>query len=40
MYEKLKKNQKISPVDLIGGRFKVWTEPHFEFVVPSATKVN
>ena len=39
MNEKVKKNPKIPPVDVIGGRFKV-TEPHFKLVVLSAIKVN
>jgi len=40
MNEKVKKNRKIPPVDVIGGRFKVKTEPHFKLVVPFAMKVN
>ena len=35
MNEKVTKNQRIPPVDVIGGRFKVETEPHFKFVVLS-----
>jgi len=40
MNEKVKKNSKFPPVDVIGGRFKVYTEPHFKLVVLSAIKVN
>jgi len=40
MNEKVKKNPKISPVDVIGGGFKVYAEPHFKLVVLSAIKVN
>jgi len=40
MNEKVKKNPKISPVDVIGGWFKVQTEPHFKLVVLFAIKVN
>jgi len=38
--EKVKKNPKIPPVDVIGGRFKVQTEPHFKLVVLSAVKLR
>jgi len=40
MNEKVKKNPKISPVDVIGGWFNVSTETHFKLVVISAIKVN
>jgi len=40
MNEKVKKNLKMLPVDVIGGRFNVPTEPYFKLVVLSATKVN
>jgi len=40
MNEKVKKNPKIPPVDVIGGRFKFKTEPHFKLVVLSPIKVN
>jgi len=40
MNEKVQKHQKIPPVDVIGGRFKVYTEPHFKLEVLSAVKVN
>jgi len=40
MSEKVKKNQKIPPEDVTGGRFKVSTEPHFKLVILSAIKVN
>jgi len=36
MDEKMKKNPKIPPAGVIGGRFKFWTEPHFKLVVLSA----
>jgi len=38
--DKVKKKSKISPVDVIGGWFKIETEPHFKLVVLSAMKVN
>jgi len=38
--KKVKKNPKIPPIDVIGGRFKVKTEPHFKLAVLSAIKVN
>jgi len=40
MNEKVKENPKIPPVDVVGGRFNVQTEPHFKLVVLSAIKVN
>jgi len=40
MNEKVKKNPKIPPADVIDGRFKVETEPYFKLVVLSAIKVN
>jgi len=38
MNEKVKKNQKIPPVDVMVGRFL--SEPNFKLVVLSAIKVN
>ena len=40
MNEKVKKNHKIPPIDVISGRFKAQTESDFKLVVPSAMKVN
>jgi len=40
MNEKVKKNPKVSPVDVIGGWVKVEREPHFKLAVLSAIKVN
>jgi len=40
MNENVKKNPKIPPIDVIGGRFKVYIEPDFKLVVLSAIKVN
>jgi len=37
---KIKKNPQIPPVGVIGGRFEVYTEPHFKLEVLSAMKVN
>jgi len=37
---KSKENQKIPLIDVIGGWFKVHTEPHFKLVVLSAIKVK
>jgi len=40
MNEKVKKNPKIPPEDITGGRFEVYLEPLFKLVVLSAIKVN
>ena len=38
--EKVKKNPKILPVDVIGSRFKIYIERNFKLVILSAINVN